>query len=91
MYFQNGEYHREDGPATVLYYESGNVKQEKYFQRDELHRIDGPAVIKYNEDGSILNTYYFYYDEETSQEYLEALQRKGKLQVDQATPFKTKI
>lgn len=75
----------------ISYDETGNIRHEGYYQDNKPHRLDGPAVIKYNEDGSILNTYYFYYDEEISQEYLEALQRKEKLQVDQAMPFKTKI
>lgn len=37
-YYQNGKYHRENGPAYIGY--SGFVE---YLQDGKLHRIDGPA------------------------------------------------
>jgi len=39
-YYQNGKYHRENGPAYIGY--SGFVE---YLQDGKLHRIDGPARI----------------------------------------------
>lgn len=38
---ENGDYHREDGPAQIFH--EGGVKN--YWNRGKLHREDGPAVI----------------------------------------------
>ena len=50
--------HREDGPALIVYYESGNINYEHYYINGQRHREDGPAVINYNEDGSVSSEYY---------------------------------
>ena len=34
-YCLNGEYHRNDGPAKIEYWENGNIKREKYFINDK--------------------------------------------------------
>lgn len=39
----NGELHREDGPARIKYV--GDYVQEKYYRHGLLHREDGPAVL----------------------------------------------
>ena len=39
-YYQNGKYHRDDGPALTL--PDGTVK---YYQNGKYHRDDGPAII----------------------------------------------
>ena len=43
VYYQNGNLHREDGPAVE--YSDGYVG---YWINGKLHRIDGPAVIHSN-------------------------------------------
>ena len=50
---ENGELHREDGPAFIQYYTFGPVETEQFFRFDEPHRISGPALIEYYPDGSI--------------------------------------
>jgi hypothetical protein len=45
--------HREEGPAYISYYHSGDVKKRKWYVGDDLHREDGPAMIIYNKDGSV--------------------------------------
>lgn len=55
---QNGEYHREDGPARIVYYKGGQIKEEAYFLNGEYHRIGAPAMIKYRKDGTICEQSY---------------------------------
>jgi antitoxin component YwqK of YwqJK toxin-antitoxin module len=51
--------HRLDGPAYVLYYESGQIKYKQYYVNNRAHRLDGPASIHYFESGKIkLEEYY---------------------------------
>jgi len=60
-YYKNGRTHREgDNPASIEYYQDGNVRRESYFKNGELHREgDKPAVIFYNKNGNITNEEYF--------------------------------
>jgi hypothetical protein len=39
-YDDNGNYHREDGPALILKH------QICWYQHGKLHRLDGPAVLR---------------------------------------------
>ena len=55
---QNGEYHRENGPARIVYYKGGKIKEESYFLNGEYHRIGAPAIIKYRQDGTICEQSY---------------------------------
>jgi len=58
---EDGEFylHREDGPAYVVYYVSGEKMNEAWWVNGKKHRIDGPAFIHYNEDDTIwLESYY---------------------------------
>lgn len=55
--------HRENGPvsvpASVVYYESGQVKSEWYGLNGKLHRNDeGPNIIEYYESGQIREEYF---------------------------------
>ena len=59
---KNGEYHREDGPARIVYYKGGQIKEEAYFLNGEYHRIGAPAIIKYRKDGSICEQSYEQYN-----------------------------
>lgn len=44
-WYQNGELHRETGPASVETGPDGYIIAE-WYQKDTLHRIDGPAQIE---------------------------------------------
>jgi len=58
-YYEEDKLHREDGPAVIAYYESGNKKLGSYYLNGKLHREDGPAVIAYYESGNKkLGSYY---------------------------------
>lgn len=68
-YHKNGELHRKDGPAIIMYDIDDKIKEEYWYENGELHREDGPAVIKYREgvdnieviwykNGIIGETYY---------------------------------
>jgi antitoxin component YwqK of YwqJK toxin-antitoxin module len=57
----NGELHREDGPAFILYYDSGQIQTEEFFIFDKNHRAKGPAIIDYYEDGPIEREVFFLY------------------------------
>lgn len=48
QYISNFKFHREDGPAYILYYDQNNVSKVMYYQDNKLHRSDGPAIIEYN-------------------------------------------
>jgi len=52
-YNQQGQIHREDGPALIWYYNTGSIAYEVWYINGVWHREDGPASIDYNEDGSI--------------------------------------
>ena len=52
-WYQNGECHREDGPAILYYFESGEISLEYWFQNGKCHREDGPAYIDYYKSGKI--------------------------------------
>ena len=53
------ELHREDGPARIFYYGSGNIDSEEYYKEGVLHREDGPAKIEYWKNGNKrLEAYY---------------------------------
>jgi len=55
-------WHKEDGPAYIRYYDNGNTECEIYYITDKKHRLDGPAVIEYNENGNILLQQYYIND-----------------------------
>jgi hypothetical protein len=54
MYFLNGKYHREDGPA--IEFDNGD---KQYLINDEFHRLDGPAVEFSSPSLSHLNKWYY--------------------------------
>lgn len=58
-YNRDDQFHREDGPAKIFYYENGEFLRKEYYQNDELHREDGPAVIYYYENGQIEEEVYY--------------------------------
>jgi hypothetical protein len=88
-WYQNGKWHRVDGPAYIS--KDGN---QIWYQNGKYHRVDGPAVIDeygnwawyqngkchrvggpaiINKDGS---QSWYVYDIETTKEKIEFLRRK---------------
>ena len=56
---KNMEFHREDGPARIIYYKStGKIKEESYLINGEYHRDDEPAIIKYRSNNTICEECY---------------------------------
>jgi hypothetical protein len=43
----NGDLHREEGPALVVYFVCGNVEYQSYYIKDVQHREDGPSYTEY--------------------------------------------
>ena len=70
---EDGEFylHREDGPAIINYYESGEKQYEQWWVNSKKHRIEGPAHINYYKDGTIWFEYYLINGEEMSKEEWE--------------------
>lgn len=64
---ENGEIHREDGPAVICYYKNGNIRTIYYFKKGKIHREDGPAKICYYENGNIQKVYYYINNEELNE------------------------
>ena len=58
-YNSKDKLHREDGPAEIWYYESGEIMNELYYINGKRHRLNGPAVIWYNRSGEIEYKYYY--------------------------------
>lgn len=53
-WYKNGELHRVDGPARIIYFENGQIDEEEWIKDGKSHRInDAPAYIKYFESGKI--------------------------------------
>lgn len=48
-WWEDGELHSVDGPALVLYYESGFVKSVSWYRWGVLYRVDGPAFLEFDE------------------------------------------
>jgi len=64
----DGYYHREEGPAQIIYHKSGGISYEAWLVDDEEHRMDGPACIYYHKDGTIIAEEYYINGENLSKE-----------------------
>lgn len=53
MYKQDGERHREDGPAFSWYYDDNRPSSQEWYIHGIKHREDGPAEIKYYPNGEL--------------------------------------
>ena len=51
IWYLNGKWHREDGPAYQFWYENGNKKYEEWWLNNKFHREDGPARQGWYENG----------------------------------------
>jgi len=63
--------HREDGPAYVVYYYSGEKEFEVWCVHNKKHKVDGPAFISYNKDGTVRFEKYYINGERLSKEEWE--------------------
>ena len=61
-YYVNGELHREDGPAEIIYDNDGRLTCENFYKnnkpRDSSPYEDTPGKITYYDDGQIEKIYY---------------------------------
>ena len=57
IYFKDGKYHCENGPAAIEYKDCKIVREE-YYVNGKCHRVEGPAIIYY-EDGEIDQEEYY--------------------------------
>ncbi len=53
-WFQGTFWHRENGPAEIVFSKSGEIIRERWMQFGVYHRENGPAMIRRDENGSIL-------------------------------------
>jgi antitoxin component YwqK of YwqJK toxin-antitoxin module len=53
IYEQNGERHREDGPAFNWYYDDNRPSSQEWYVHGIKHRDDGPAKITYYPLGTL--------------------------------------
>ena len=52
IYFQDGQIHREGGPAVIEYDDDGKtVRRILFFKHNKVHRWHLPAIIHCNENG----------------------------------------
>lgn len=57
-YYFNGNLHKVDGPAMIIYYNDGKTIKEQYWYRfGKLHRLYEPAV-QYDNNGNVISSYY---------------------------------
>ncbi len=57
----NNKYHREDGPAHIIYGDGYGKKWKEYWYKNgKKHREDGPAEIYYRIDGEVYYEEWFY-------------------------------
>lgn len=57
----DGGCHRDNAPAIINYYDTGQISSESWRQDQLRHRIDGPAVIKYYRSGQIKSQSWWYH------------------------------
>ena len=53
VWYKNGKIHRDNDPADIVYYESGQIQYEEWYKNGELYRENGPPKICYYENGQI--------------------------------------
>lgn len=58
-YIEDGQIHRNDGPAIVIYHKNGEIHYEAYFYKNKRHRSDGPAFQSWDENGKNLIKEYW--------------------------------
>ncbi len=51
FWFDDGLWHREEGPAVIDWHQSGQKYAESWHSKGELHRQGGPAITSWWENG----------------------------------------
>lgn len=73
----DGKYHRDNSPAYIRYYKTGDIRYKEYYQNGEYHNLKGPAAIFYSRDGNICAEYYYI----EGVEYSKTKWRKARKQI----------
>jgi trans-aconitate 2-methyltransferase len=64
LWYRNGEYHRDDGPALIkldIKRDNGNkVINKAWYDNGQRHRDDGPALIRLDHDDKVINEAWYY-------------------------------
>lgn len=58
-YITEGKLHRVDGPAYILRYPNGAIKQQEWYYNGEKHRENAPAHIEYYNTGQVAGEYWY--------------------------------
>jgi antitoxin component YwqK of YwqJK toxin-antitoxin module len=53
-----GKYHKEDGPAHIIYHSDGLIFEEFFYMNGVHHRENGPSYISYFKNGLISTKEY---------------------------------
>ena len=69
------EFHCDDGPALICYYDTGDLKLKKWYVNGVSHCDYGPAEIAYRIDGSVMYEEYFLHGQIVEKEEFIAYRR----------------
>lgn len=81
-YYLNGGLHREDGPAVIIYYLSGELRAEKYYVNNMPHREDGPTIIWYRLSGEVEHKVYFLNGKKATKEEVDYIKYSKQFDED---------
>lgn len=59
IFTKNKLYHREGGPAHIVYRKDGSIKSKGYYIDGKKHRDGKPSFIYYDVDGMIIYKAYY--------------------------------
>jgi antitoxin component YwqK of YwqJK toxin-antitoxin module len=59
VFKKNKLYHREDGPAYIVYRKDGGIQSEEYYIDGKKHRDSEPSFTYYDMDGMIIHKAYY--------------------------------
>jgi hypothetical protein len=78
IWYLNGNFYREDGPAYQSWHENGQKEYEYWILNGKLHREDGPAFQNWNENGQKeYETWSLNGIEYTREKWIEELKKIG--------------
>ena len=58
-YRVNGEIHRINDPAFIIYFANGAVRVARWYIEGKLHRVGAPAIVYYNQTGDVTNQVWY--------------------------------
>lgn len=63
FYYKHGFLHREDGPAKIYFYNSGDIKEYHYFLNGKYERMDSSlTLVKFYGTGKVRSEFFNYND-----------------------------